>query len=460
MADAFTGGFDRLVQILFLSGRTELAICLGAALGFMGLLLAIGKVPVSYNVRNLMVRWKTTVMTALAFTLVVSLMTVMLAFVNGMYKLTEKSGQPGNVIVLADGATDETFSTLSFVDSSDIERQPGVLKDEKGVALCTKEVFVIVNQEIQVTAGEKPRRRFVQVRGVEDPAMAGAVHGLKLKEGGRWFSAGGIEEAAGSGDNSSAPQVLIQAVVGNGLAAEMGSDRPGGRPLQVGETFPLGARTWKVVGILDSTGSTFDSEVWAKRARVGEDFGKQNTYSSYLIRTAGPAAARALTEDLKNYKKAALFPSPETEYFSKQGETGKQFLVAIIVVAIVMAVGGVFGVMNTMFAAISQRTKDIGVLRILGYARWQILVSFLLESLVIALIGGLAGCAVGMLADGWSARSVVSSGPGGGKSVVLQMVVSPEILMTGTLLSLGMGGLGGFFPAIAAMRLKALESLR
>ena len=116
--------------------------------------------------------------------------------------------------------------------------------------------------------------------------------------------------------------------------------------------------------------------------------------------------------------------------------------------------------MNTMYAAISQRTKDIGVLRILGYARWQILVSFLLESLVIALLGGILGCAIGMVADGWTARSVVSNGPGGGKSVVLQMVVSPEILMTGVLLSLGMGGLGGLLPAVAAMRLRALESLR
>ncbi len=324
---------------------------------------------------------------------------------------------------------------------------------------CSKEVFVIVNQEIKVAEGEKPRRRFVQVRGVEDPAMAGAVHGLKLKEGGRWFSEGGVEEAPATGDGS-APKALIQAVMGNGLAAEMGNDRPEKKPLVVGDTFPLGARDWKVVGLLDSTGSTFDSEMWAKRARVGDDFGKQNSYSSYLIRTSGPEAAKTLTEELKNYKKAALNPQTETEYFAKQGETSKQFLVAVIIVAVVMAVGGVFGVMNTMYAAISQRTKDIGVLRILGFARWQVLVSFLLESLVIALIGGIVGCAIGMLADGWTARSVVSSGPGGGKSVVLQLVVSPEILLRGLLLSLGMGALGGFLPALSAMRLRALESLR
>ncbi|MBS0263578.1 MAG: ABC transporter permease, partial [Planctomycetes bacterium] len=364
-----------------------------------------------------------------------------------------------NVIVLSEGATDESFSVLTFVDSADIEREPGVLKNDAGVALCTKEVFVVVNQEVPVGPNEKPRRRFVQVRGVEDPAMAGLVHNLKLKTGGEWFSDAGIEElqpgASGAGEN-----VAIQAVLGNGLAEELGNDRPEKRPLQVGETFSLGARTWKVVGLLDSTGSTFDSEVWAKRARVGEDFGKANVFSSYLLRTASPRAAEKLAEQLRGYKKAPLNPQPETKYFQQQAETGKQFLVAIIIVAVVMAVGGVFGVMNTMYAAISQRTKDIGVLRILGYARWQILISFLLESLVLALIGGLLGCGVGLLADGLSARSVVSSGPGGGKSVVLQMIVSREILMSGLILSLGMGAIGGFLPALSAMRLRALESLR
>jgi ABC-type antimicrobial peptide transport system permease subunit len=113
-----------------------------------------------------------------------------------------------------------------------------------------------------------------------------------------------------------------------------------------------------------------------------------------------------------------------------------------------------------MFAAISQRIKDIGVLRILGFASWQILVSFLLESLVIALVGGLLGCALGYLANGWSASSIVGSGQGGGKSVVLKLVVDANTLATGMLLTLVMGGLGGLLPALSAMRLKPLDSLR
>ena len=168
-----------------------------------------------------------------------------------------------------------------------------------------------------------------------------------------------------------------------------------------------------------------------------------------------------MSTDLNDhFKKAALAAQPETQYFSKLGETNRQFAVTIVFVTIVMSIGGVFGVMNTMFAAISQRTKDIGVLRILGFARWQIVISFFLESLFIAIIGGALGCAVGYLADGVQATSVVSSGQGSGKTITLQLLVTSQILMTGMLLALGMGALGGLIPSLTAMRLRPLESMR
>jgi len=125
-----------------------------------------------------------------------------------------------------------------------------------------------------------------------------------------------------------------------------------------------------------------------------------------------------------------------------------------------MAIGGVLGVMNTMYAAISQRTKDIGVLRIIGYTPWQILTSFFLESLLIALIGGIMGVAIGSIADGWTASSIVGSGQGGGKSVVLKLTVDGPIVMTGILFSLAMGCVGGLLPSLSAMRLKPLDAVR
>jgi ABC-type antimicrobial peptide transport system permease subunit len=141
-------------------------------------------------------------------------------------------------------------------------------------------------------------------------------------------------------------------------------------------------------------------------------------------------------------------------------QTNTQFLVAAMIVAAFTSVGGVFGVMITMFATISQRTRDIGVLRLLGFRRRQILVSFLLESLLLALLGGLVGCAFGYLADGWTVNSIVSSGQGGGKFVVLKMQVDAVVLSTGMLLALFMGFIGGLIPSLSAMRLSALDALR
>ena len=174
-----------------------------------------------------------------------------------------------------------------------------------------------------------------------------------------------------------------------------------------------------------------------------------------------PAAAKKLYQFLdKEYKDAAVKAFVETAYFASLSGTNQQFTFAILIVTVVMGIGGVFGVMNTMFAAISQRIKDIGVLRIVGYSRLQILTSFLLESLCIAMIGGFVGCALGYLCDGFTATSVVGSGQGGGKTVVLKLIVDAEILSKGVILSLIMGLVGGLFPAAAAMRLKPLEAVR
>jgi ABC-type antimicrobial peptide transport system permease subunit len=152
---------------------------------------------------------------------------------------------------------------------------------------------------------------------------------------------------------------------------------------------------------------------------------------------------------------------PETQYYSNLTATNKLYRFAALVIAAIVAIGGILGVMNTMYAAISQRTKDIGVLRILGYPRRQVMISFLLESLLIALLGGLVGCGLGYLTNGLSAVSTLSAVPGGGgKSVMLRLAVDGNVLATGMAFTLFMGALGGLVPALSAMRLKPLESMR
>ena len=437
----------------------------GVIIAITGLLMlaVLARVPLMYNVRNLAVRFWTTLLTALAFTLVVALLTVMLAFVNGMYRLTENSGHPENIVILGQGTQDEVFSTLGFGDADELETLKGLLRDEQGRPAVSKATYVIVNQPVPHPRPNSPKRRFLQVRGVEVPEISGLVHRVKLN--GAWFSPAGVQPHP-SGDPEKV--TLVQAVIGEGLARTLGGDRSpeelavakNKTQLEVGDEFVLGARSCIVVGVMQSRGQTFDSEVWAKRELVGKTFGK-DAYSTLVLRATDAATAKKLEHYLKNdYGKGSLQPMLETTYFNSLNGTNKQFLVAIIAVAIVMAVGGVFGVMNTMFAAISQRTKDIGVMRLIGFGRVQILCSFLLESLVIALLGGGLGCLIGSVADGWSANSNMGSGQGGGKSVVLELVVDWKIIAQGMLFSLVMGAVGGFIPAVSAMRLKLLDTLR
>ncbi len=459
----FSNIWIRLVLFGLASVVVDFFVVVAAMLGTIALQAAglLRGVPLSYNFRNLRVRWLTTSLTATAFFLVVGLMTVLLAFVNGMYELAKGTAIPGNVIVLADGATDEVFSDLGYGDigtlsNRDYVKKVVVHRGDKDVEepMVSWELYQVVNQEIPNAREGERQRRFVQVRGIEDPVVSGAVHDLALKDG-AWFDEGaGVQAVPGGGSEQ-----YIQGVMGEGLAREMGHDF-NKRTLQVGDTFQLGPRKWVVVGIMNSGGKTFDSEIWAKRKVVGEML-RKDTRSTAVVRVADgldPAkTAELMTAD---FKSPAIQARTEYDYFDSLNDTNRVFLIGILFVTTVMAVGGVFGVMNTMFAAIVQRTRDIGVLRLLGYGRWQILVSFFLESLVLALIGGALGILLGSLCNGASATSQMSNGQGGGKSVMLKLVVDARIIGTGFVFTLLMGAIGGLLPALSAIRLKILDSLR
>jgi putative ABC transport system permease protein len=415
------------------------------------------RIPLSYNLRNLIVRWRTTLLTMLAFTLVVGLMTVMLAFVNGMYALSQGSSVVGNVVVLADGSIDEAFSDLGYGDidllaNKDYVRQTTLPGGDAAhpMPLLSWELYQVVNQELANAPPGGRVRRFVQTRGVEDPVISALVHNLTLREGSKWFDPGaGVQAVPGGGSEQ-----YVQGVLGQGIARAMGQDV--GKPsLAVGDTFTLGPRRWVVVGIMNSAGKTFDSEIWAKRKVVGEML-RKDTRSTAVFRVAeGLDSTEVAAAMTKEFKSPAILAQTEAAYFEKLNSTNKGFLFAIQFVTVFMAIGGIFGVMNTMFAAVAQRTREIGVLRILGFARWQILVSFFLEALLLALLGGLLGCALGLVSNGLSATSQMS-----GKSVMLELVVGPWILLGGLGFSLLMGCIGGLLPAVSAVRLKVLDSLR
>lgn len=401
-------------------------------------------IPLQYNARNLVVRWKTTLLTAFGFTLVVSLLVVMLAFVRGLEELARKAGRPGNVLILRDGANDEIFSDIALDErvSELWSNHSEILLDEEGRPLASQEVYCIATQELPPTQeGEPGSYRFLQIRGVEDAEMAGKVHGLALKPGGRWFVENGAE-----------------IIVGDGIARTFG--------LRVGDTFQAQPDLiWTIVGILDSSGSPFDSEIWVKREVAGREFGKDNEersfYTTIVVTTSDEQTAAAFAADLQNRTQVRINAVPERKYYEEMSKINQVLLGAAIFVAAIMAVGGMFGLMNTMFAAVSQRIKDIGVLRVLGYSGAQILLSFLLESLLIALLGGGLGLLIGSHVHGMEQWGVLSAGPGGaGKAVVFRMTVDAWVLALTIAFTLAMGVLGGLLPAWTAMRLKVLESLR
>lgn len=459
------------------------------------LLLVIGKVPLTYNFRYLWVRRRDTALTAVAFTVVVALVVVLLAFVNGMYKLNETTGVPGNVLVMSEGSTDELFSNLGRSDAKDVlnvtvdrdakgrpigpggkgvnvgrvTRNPdgslarvpvGAPKDlPNATHLASYESYLVMNQQVVTKPGEPQKRRFLQLRAFFDPQIGGTVHGIDLEPGGRWFSSNSVEP----GEKGPGGLEYLQCCIGEGAAATLGEDA-GKKRLAVGDTFELGDRWWKVIGVMRTRGTTYGSEIWTGIENpIVRETGKGDKFTTLVLRMADDSddSAKAMAYYLTEvYQQAKLKAFSEPDYYKELTKTNEQFLTAIVMMAVIMAVGGIFGVMNTMFASIAARMKEVGVLRILGFKRWQILISFMIESLAIAFAGGLLGCLIGSFANGFEAASTLSGGQGGGKSVTLQMQVDTPIIAAGLLFTLVMGRLGGLVPALSAMRMEILESLR
>jgi putative ABC transport system permease protein len=381
-------------------------------------------VPVSYNYRNLMVRWRTTLMTASGFTLVVMALMVMLAFVGGVQLVCARSGQPENVICLREGNFDEILSQMERGMAFRLETMPGVSRGDDGQALCSRELFMPVTQWIDA------RHDYVQyqVRGVYPIALA--VHTQIHITEGRMFR-----------------RNYREMIVGRSMARQEG--------LHVGGKIPVGQIEWDIVGLFEAGGSTFESEAWCDLDQVANHFHREGIYSSVVLRTQSPAAAEALAQELRASKVVSVEAQPEVAYYEQQAEQTETIRIGAIVISFFMSIGAVLGVTNTMFAAIGERIKDIAVMRLLGFRRGEILLSFLLESLFIAIFGGIVGSLLAYCVNGLTVSTAL-----GGKSVAFAFIVDGNTLAIGAAFALAMGILGGLLPAMSAMRVDALETMR
>lgn len=386
-------------------------------------------IPIKYNVRNLFVRKVTTTLTVAGIALVVAVFLCVMALGEGLTRVFAASGSEANVLVMRQNAQSELQSGVSRDQVPLLVTAAGIAKDADGKPLASPEMVVTLNID-KVGGGSSN----VTLRGVSEKAQKLRPQ-MKLVDG-RWFEPGKAE-----------------VVLSRGVARRF-------QGCNLNDTIKFGAYRWNVVGLIDAGGTAPDSEIWTDVAQLQSDF-KRNGYSSVLVKTDGRAGRDQFLAALAADPRLALEGKSERKYYDDQTSTAAPIKFLGFFVGIVMAIGACFGAMNTMYAAVSARTREIATLRALGFSRMAVLVSFVLESIALALIGGVAGCLLGMLLV-----KIALSGVTGTTNfvtfseVVFAFRLTPALLVTGIVFSVVMGFFGGLFPAGRAAFTKITQALR
>ena len=384
------------------------------------------KIPLIYNLRSLKERPISTATTAGGMALVVAVFIAMMALSNGFQAALVNTGSPDNVLVLRKGAGAEMNSGLSRNTANIIGSFPFVANDEDGRPLASAETFVVV-----------PMRRVtgalanVVARGVSPQALK-VRKGIEIIDG-RMFNLGSAE-----------------VIVGVGMAARF----PGAG---IGEQLRFGDRDWTVVGHFSADGSSFESEVWGENEQFMPVF-RGEVFQWVSIRLADPSAFAEVKQILEEDPRLFVDALQEREFYEGQSTLLGQILSFIAVfIAGVMAIGAVFGAINTMYAAVASRTSEIAVLLTLGFKPLSVLSSFMFEAVMIALLGGIIGCVMVLPINGlltsttnWTSFS----------EIAFSFRITPQLLLNGLIFAVVMGVIGGFFPALRAARQTVATALR
>jgi putative ABC transport system permease protein len=384
-------------------------------------------IPISYNLRNLAVRKTTTIMTALGIGLTVAVLLAVLALVHGLDTAFEASGHPLNVIVMRKGSESELASNYTRTAFQDLKVKPGIARSRSGEPLASLEIVTIVS----LPRPDKAEGMNVTVRGLS-PLGIEMRDQVKLASG-RWFETGRRE-----------------VVVGRSVVSRFGG-------AAIGRTIRFGRGDWRVVGIMDAGRSASNSEIFADLNQVSADFNRNEVLSSALVRATDPVAVEALIHAIGDDRRLNSSARTEKDYYEQQTSSGAPIKFVGVLVAIIMAVGSSFAAMNTMYASVARRAREIGTLRVLGFSRGGILLSFFLESLLLSGMGGLVGCLLVLPLNG------METGIGNFvtfSEIAFDYRVSPAIMAAGIAFSLVVGALGGVFPARAAARKEILNALR
>lgn len=384
-------------------------------------------VPLAYNIRNLWARRLTTVLTAAGMALVVFVFAAILMMAEGLRNTLVETGSFDNVVVIRKGSISEVQSSIEREQAAILETLSGIAALPDGRRLAARELVILIT----LSRRDNGNPASVELRGIGEisPALRPQV---KIIEG-RLPRPGSLEVIAGSS--------IARRFNGAGL----------------GESLRFGMRSWQVVGIFDAGNTGFSSEIWADVDQLMQAF-RRPVYSSVIFKLSDSSAFPEIKSLIENNPRLNLEAKRETRYYEEQSEMMAKFLRILgLSLTVIFSLGAIIGAMITMYAAVANRTAEIGTMRALGYQRRSILLAFLIESLSLGLIGGTAGI---FFASFLQLMTVSTLNFQTFSELAFTFKLTAEIFLESMAFALVMGLIGGVFPAVRASRMNIVDALR
>lgn len=381
-----------------------------------------------FSMRSLPQRKGSSAAAMLGIAGVVAVMVGVLSIAQGVLKTMESSAGEKNAIVLRSGADSEMMSGLGGDDTRIIAEAPGIARDE-GNALASPELFVIINLPMRSTGTDAN----VPLRGVQVQALK-VRDSFKLVQG-RMFQWG-----------------LNEVIVGTGAQKQFAG-------LDIGQSIEVGQDKWPVVGVFETDGGLAESEIWVDAAVLQPAYRRGNSFQSVYVKLNSRDAFDEFKDTLTSDPRLNVKPMREADYYASQSTVVYNMITGLgTLIAVIMGLGAVFGALNTMYTAVSGRTREIATLRALGFRAGPVVISVVSESLILAFTGGLIGAGLAWLAfDGYRAATLNWASF---SAITFAFDVNASLLIQGIVFAMVIGLVGGLFPAIRAATQPVAQALR
>jgi putative ABC transport system permease protein len=385
-------------------------------------------IPIVYNIRSVKARWTSTIVAVLGIAGTVGVFVAMLSLARGFHATLVASGSDDNALILRAGATSEMTSGVPLDSVKIIQDAPGIARGAAG-PLVTPEAVLMAPIPLLSTGTDAN----VELRGVS-PNVLDIRKQVRIVEG-RMFKAG-----------------LAEVVVGKNATNTYSG-------LTLGKTIVLGSVPWQVVGIFDAGGSSFDSEVWADAHLLSAAYNRPDTnFQSVTVHLTSPGALSELKDSVTADPRLNVDVMREIDYYAKQSTSMTTLITRLGgFVALVMAIGAIFGALNTMYSAVADRGREIATMRALGFGGPSVVFSFLIEALLISFVGGVLGCFAVLRLNGLTTSTINFQTF---SNLAFAFKITPDLLLLGVGFALAMGVFGGIFPAIRAASLPVATALR